>query len=186
LSGFILAEFATAQATTEAARKAAEAGMPAEDVLSPNPLSGIEEHLAPPSKKPPIGWVMFTAGAVGAVAGYGIQWYSAVIGYPINSGGRPLNSWPAFLLVPYESAILLAAVVGVLGLLWMCGLPALFIPCSLPNPSSARRRTAISWSSARETNSRPGSKRSCSREPSMSAGNELVRSAPDRASRRGL
>jgi hypothetical protein len=128
VSGFILAEFATADAAMEAARGAADAGIPAEDVLSPHPLTGIEEHLAPPPGKPPIGWVMFAAAAVGAVAGYGMQWYSAVIDYPIDSGGRPLHSWPAFLLVPYESAILLAAVVGVLALLWMCGLPKLFHP----------------------------------------------------------
>lgn len=128
MSGFILAEFTTASAVTEAARNAADAGIPAEDVLSPHPLPGIEEHLAPPPEKPPIGWVMFIAAALAAIAGYGMQWYSAVIDYPINSGGRPLNSWPAFLPVPYESAILLAAVVGILAWLWMCGLPKLFHP----------------------------------------------------------
>lgn len=128
MSGFLLAEFATAHATIEAAQTAAQAGMPADDVLSPNPLAGIEEHLAPPPAKPPIGWVMFIAGAFGAVAGYAMQWYSAAIDYPINSGGRGLNSWPAFLLVPYETAILSAAVVGILAWMWMCGLPKLFHP----------------------------------------------------------
>lgn len=123
MSGYLLAEFATAHETLAAAEKAAAAGIPAEDVLSPNPLEGIAEHLAPPPAKAPIGWVMFVAGAVGAVAGYGMQWYSAVIDYPVNSGGRGLNSWPAFLLVPYETAILGAAVVGILGWLWMCRLP---------------------------------------------------------------
>jgi hypothetical protein len=57
-----------------------------------------------------------------------MQWYSAVIDYPINSGGRPLNSWPAFLIVPYETTILSAAITGVLGWLWMCGLPKLNHP----------------------------------------------------------
>ena len=128
MSGFILAEFATASALAEAAHDAAEAGMPAEDALSPHPLPGIEEHLAPSPQKPAIGWVMFAAAGLAAIAGYGLQWYSAVIDYPINSGGRPLNSWPAFLPVPYESAILLAAVVGILAWLWMCGLPKLFHP----------------------------------------------------------
>jgi hypothetical protein len=128
LSEFLLAEFATTHATIEAAQTAARAGMLADDVLSPNPLAGIEEHLAPPSAKPPIGWVMFIAGALGAIAGYAMQWYSAVIDYPINSGGRGLNSWPAFLLVPYETAILAAAIVGILAWMWMCGLPKLFHP----------------------------------------------------------
>lgn len=123
MTGFLLAEFATAHETLAAAATAAAAGIPAEDVLSPNPLEGIAEHLVPRPARAPVGRVMFMAGTVGALAGYGIQWYSAVIDYPINSGGRGLNSWPAFLLVPYEAAILSAAIVGILGWLWMCGLP---------------------------------------------------------------
>ncbi len=123
MTGVLLAEFATAHETLTAAAAAAAAGIPAEDVLSPNPLEGITEHLAPRPAPAPIGWVMFIAGAGGALAGYGMQWYSAVIDYPINSGGRGLNSWPAFLLVPYETAILSAAIVGILGWLFMCGLP---------------------------------------------------------------
>jgi hypothetical protein len=71
---------------------------------------------------------MFVAGAIGAAIGYFMQWYSAVIAYPIDSGGRPLHSWPAFLLVPYETAILAAGIVGLLGWMWMCGLPKLFHP----------------------------------------------------------
>jgi len=71
---------------------------------------------------------MVIAGALGACAGYFIQWYSAVIDYPIISGNRPLDSWPAFLLVPYETTILGAGVVGMLGWLWFCGLPKLYHP----------------------------------------------------------
>ncbi|HWB51489.1 MAG TPA: quinol:electron acceptor oxidoreductase subunit ActD [Stellaceae bacterium] len=123
MTGFLLAEYHTTHETLAAAAKAAEAGMPAIDVLSPNALEGIAAHLAPRPPKAPIGWVMVIAGGLGALLGYGMQWYSAVIDYPINSGGRGLNSWPAFLLVPYETAILSAAVVGLLGWLWLCGLP---------------------------------------------------------------
>jgi hypothetical protein len=128
VTALLLAEFATARETLAAAEKAACMGLPADDVLSPIPLEGITRHLAPGSGRAPIGWVMFLAGLFGAVAGYGMQWYSAVIDYPINSGGRDLNSWPAFLLVPYETAILGAGVVGVLAWLWMCGLPRPYHP----------------------------------------------------------
>ena len=128
MSGFFLAEFATAHETIAAADAAARSAIPAVDVLSPNPLEGIAEHLAPQPAAKPIGRVMFIAGALGAIAGYLLQWYSAVIDYPIDSGGRPLNSWPAFMLVPYEAAILAAGVVGVLAWMWMCGLPRLFHP----------------------------------------------------------
>jgi hypothetical protein len=128
MSDFLLAEFSTARAATAAAQAAAEAGRPAEDVLSPIPLQGVAEHLSPPPSGKPIGWVMVAAGAIGAAIGWLMQWYSAVFAYPLNSGGRPLNSWPAFLIVPYETTILAACVVGLLGWMWMCGLPKLFHP----------------------------------------------------------
>lgn len=128
MSVFLLAEFAGKEEAAEAARLAAQAGHAPQDVLSPSPIEGIAEHLAPPRTYGPIGWVMFVAGAVGAALGYLTQWYSSVFDYPIDSGGRPLDSWPAFLLVPYECAILAAGVVGLLGWMWMCGLPKLFHP----------------------------------------------------------
>jgi hypothetical protein len=124
----LLAEFSTVRQAIDAARVAFEARRPPCDVLSPVPIEGIAEYLAPPLKPQPIGWVIFMAGVVGAVIGYFMQWYSAVIDYPINSGGRPLNSWPAFLLVPYETTILAAGIAGLLGWMWMCGLPRLFDP----------------------------------------------------------
>jgi hypothetical protein len=128
MTGFLLAEFKTARDLHDAARAAAAAGLPAQDALCPNPVEGVVGYLAPPLTPSPIGWIMFAAGVLGALVGYFMQWYSAVIDYPINSGGRPLNSWPAFLLVPYETTILAAAVIGVLAWLWLCGLPKLFHP----------------------------------------------------------
>jgi hypothetical protein len=125
---FLLARFKTPDTLLAAARDAAEAGVPAQDALCPNPVQGLFDCLAPPRRRAPIGWVMFVAGVLGAVGGYFMEWFSAVIDYPIESGGRPLNSWPAFLLVPYETAILSAAVIGVLAWIWLCGLPRLFHP----------------------------------------------------------
>jgi hypothetical protein len=128
MSGYVLAEFASAHETAEAVRKACEGGHAPEDVLSPVPIVGVAEHLARPRPAKPIGWVMFVAGSLGAAVGYLMQWYGSVFDYPIDSGGRPLNSWPAFLLVPYETAILSAAITGLLGWMAMCGLPKLFHP----------------------------------------------------------
>jgi hypothetical protein len=122
VSEYLLAEFETAQDALTAARRAQENGRAAEDVLSHMPIEGIAEYLARP-RRPAIGWVMFVAGALGAAAGYFMQWYSAVVDYPVVSGNRPLNSWPAFLLVPYETTILSAAVVGFLAWMAMNGLP---------------------------------------------------------------
>jgi hypothetical protein len=128
MTRLLLAEYATSHDAAAAAAKAAEAGHPCRDVLSPLPIPGAADRLAPRHAHKPIGWVMVIAGTLGAAIGYGMQWYSAVIAYPIISGGRPLNSWPAFLLVPYETAILGAGVIGLLGWMWLCGLPKLFHP----------------------------------------------------------
>ncbi|HEY2034202.1 MAG TPA: DUF3341 domain-containing protein [Rhizomicrobium sp.] len=127
MSEYLLAEFDTAHETMDAARLASEGGHAAQDVLSHIPIEGIDELLIRPSK-PTVGWVMFIAGAIGGALGYFMQWYSAVIDYPIISGHRPLNSWPAFLLVPYETNILSAAIVGLLAWLWMSGLPKPYHP----------------------------------------------------------
>lgn len=124
----LLARFETPRSVLAAARAAAEAGVSAQDALCSTPVEGLFDCLAPPHRQKPIGWIMFIAGTLGAIGGYFMQWFSAVIDYPIDSGGRPLNSWPAFLLVPYETAILSAAVVGILAWIWLCGLPKLFHP----------------------------------------------------------
>ena len=62
-------------------------------------------------------------GIVGGVAGYALQYYAAVIDYPWNIGGRPLNSWPSFTIVTFEMTILLAAAAAALGMLLLNRLP---------------------------------------------------------------
>jgi hypothetical protein len=57
-----------------------------------------------------------------------MQWYSAVISYPINAGGRPLHSWPEFIPVTFELTVLVAALAGVAGMLILNGLPRLHHP----------------------------------------------------------
>ena len=68
---------------------------------------------------------MFIAGMAMAALAYGTEYYSAVIGYPYNSGGRPFDAWPAFMLAPFAVGILLAAVVGFATFLIETGLPRL-------------------------------------------------------------
>jgi hypothetical protein len=132
MSEYLLAEFDTAREAMAAARAASEAGHAAQDVLSHMPIENIDALLLRPKRKP-VGWTMFIAGSIGAALGYFMQWYSAVVDYPIISGHRPLNSWPAFLLVPYETNILSAAIVGLLAWLWMSGLPKPYHPLFFAN-----------------------------------------------------
>ena len=72
-----------------------------------------------------IAWRMAVAGVVGAALLYLLIWWSAVIAYPFDSGGRPLHSWPAFLLAPVEGGALVAGIAGAWLLLLRAGLPRL-------------------------------------------------------------
>ncbi len=128
MTGYFLAEFPTARALVAAARIARQEGHPAVDALTPHPVEEVEPELTRTSSAAPVGWVMFIAGSLGAILGYFMQWFSAVVDYPVISGNRPLHSWQVFLLVPYETAILSAAIAGVLGWMYMCGLLQLHHP----------------------------------------------------------
>ena len=96
------------------------------DALTPAPVDGLEGlQPDPPSR---IRLVMLLAGFGTAVAAFGLQYWSSVYDYPLNSGGRPLNSWPVFLLVPFEVGILAAGIGGFLAFMHACGLPRLHHP----------------------------------------------------------
>ena len=102
------------------------------DAYTPYPLeAGIL-----PETTTPVGWIMFAAGVFGAGGGFFLQWFAAR-DYPLNIGGRPLNSWPAFIPITFELAVLTAALVGVLTLFCLVGLPRLHHPV-LTNPRFKR------------------------------------------------
>jgi hypothetical protein len=75
----------------------------------------------------PMALIMFLAGAAGAAGGFFLQWYAAR-DYPLNVGGRPLNSWPAFVPIGFELMVLTAALVGVLAFFFLAGFPRLHHP----------------------------------------------------------
>jgi hypothetical protein len=121
-----LAEFASADALLEAARQARAAGHARIEAYSPFPIEGLAEAIGMRRNwVPPI---VLGGGLVGGIGGYFMQWYSAVISYPINSGGKPLHSWPEFIPVTFELTILVAALAGVAGMLFLNGLPRLRHP----------------------------------------------------------
>jgi Protein of unknown function (DUF3341) len=122
----ILAEFRDAEDLCAAARTARERGFEPVDALSPCPVEGLDAVLG--LEKSPIRWPMLIAAIVVAGAAYAVQFWTTVFAYPIDSGGRPLNSWPVFLLVPFEVGVLAAAIAGFASLLVLCGLPRLHHP----------------------------------------------------------
>jgi hypothetical protein len=122
----LMAEFASAETLLVSARRTYAEGYREIEAYSPFPVEGLSEAIGFTSNRVPL--LTLLGGILGAAIGSFIQWYSAVIDYPLNVGGRPLNSWPAFILVTFELAMLGAALAAVFGMLLLNGLPRLSHP----------------------------------------------------------
>jgi ActD protein len=122
----ILAEFATAEALLQAARRARAAGWESLEAYSPFTIEGLAEAVGAPRHR--VALTTLIGGIVGGLGGYFMQWYAAVISYPINVGGRPLHSWPSFIPVTFEMTVLGAALAAVFGMFMANGLPRLHHP----------------------------------------------------------
>ena len=117
----LLAEYDTPEALLSAAAASREAGYTATDAFSPFPMETLGETMGwKPSR---IAAAFLVGGIVGAVLGFGHMWYANVVSYQINVGGRPLNSWPAFLAITFEMTVLGSALTGFFALFLRCGLP---------------------------------------------------------------
>jgi hypothetical protein len=121
-----MAEFASPEKLLEATEKARAAGYRPVEAYSPFPIEGLAEATGMRRNWVPA--IVLAGGLAGGIGGYFMQWYSAVISYPINSGGKPLHSWPEFIPVTFETTVLLAALAGVAGMLLLNGLPKLYHP----------------------------------------------------------
>jgi len=122
----LMAEFATADDLLAAARRVREAGYLHAEAYSPFPIEGLAEALGFERSRVP--FFTFLGGLLGGAGGYFLQWYSAVIDFPINVAGRPLNSWPMFMPVTFEMAVLGGALAAVLAMLIGSGLPRMRHP----------------------------------------------------------
>ena len=137
----VVAEFGFPDALSRAARSARDQGFKPVDALTPCRLEEVEEALDLPTS--PIRWPMLIAAVAIAASAYGLEYWSAVYAYPIDSGGRPLNSWQVFILVPFEVEILAAAIAGFVALLLLCGLPRLNHPLFEIEADRARDRRPL-------------------------------------------
>lgn len=122
----LMAEFASPETLIEAARQAHAAGFRRMDAYSPFPVEGLAEALGFHGSRVPL--IVLIGGILGCLGGFLLQYWVAVIDYPINIGGRPLNSWPAFIPVTFEVTILIAALSAVFGVLALNGLPMPYHP----------------------------------------------------------
>ena len=122
----LMAEFEDPNQLVAAAHRAREAGYRRMDAYSPLPIEELHEAIGFHDKKLPM--IVLIGGLVGCLAGYLLQYWVSTMAYPLNVGGKPLNSWPAFVPVTFECTILGAALSAVLGMLGLNGLPQPYHP----------------------------------------------------------
>jgi hypothetical protein len=119
----LLAAFASEKSFRTAFDNLREAGCLRLEAYTPYAV----ETRGLPGATTPIAWIMLLAGIAGASGGFFLQWFAARA-YPVNVGGRPLNSWPAFIPITFELTVLTAALVGVLAFFCLAGFPRLHHP----------------------------------------------------------
>jgi Protein of unknown function (DUF3341) len=122
----LMAEFHDPKELVTAARRVREAGYSRVDAFSPYPMEAVSEALGLHRSRLPL--LVLIGGVAGLVAGYGLQYWASVIEYPMNIGGKPYHSLPAFVPPAFETTILFAALTAVLGMLALNGLPEPYHP----------------------------------------------------------
>lgn len=122
----LLAEFESPEKVLEAALRTHAAGYRRIDAYTPIPVEGLAEAIGFDWTSLPI--LVFCGGLLGGSTGFGMCWYANVLSFPLDIGGKPFNSWPAWIPITFELTILGAALTAVFGMLAMNGLPTPYHP----------------------------------------------------------
>ncbi len=134
----VMAEFAGPNDLVAAARKVYSLGYRRINGYSPYPIEELSEAIGFTHTRLPL--IVFIGGLLGGLGGYFMQYYMEVIDYPLNVGGKPLHSWPAFIPITFECIVLAAAFSAVLGMLVLNRLPQPYHPVfNVPNFAMATR-----------------------------------------------
>lgn len=122
----LIAQFDTADGVLNAAQRAYTAGYREMDAYTPFPVEGLAEAIGFHQTYVPL--LCLVGGLIGCTGGFFLQWWPNVIGYPLNIGGRPYNSWPQFIPITFELTVLLAGLATVFGMLALNGFPEPYHP----------------------------------------------------------
>jgi hypothetical protein len=122
----VMAEFDTPGDLVRATNAAVAKGYKKLDAYSPFPIEELSDALHLHRNKLPL--IVLGGGIAGGMLGYLLQYFITVIYYPINIAGRPLHSWPSYIIITFELTILLASLSAVGGLFALCGFPMPYHP----------------------------------------------------------
>jgi hypothetical protein len=122
----VIAEYVTPDGLVEACKKAHAAGYRRMDAYSPYPLEEAADAIGFEKTRVPL--LTLCGGILGGLSGYGLQYWTNLSAYPMNIGGRPLHSWPSFIIITFEMTILFAGITAVVGMLTLNGLPQPYHP----------------------------------------------------------
>ena len=122
----MMAEFDSVNALVDAANRTREAGYKKIDAYSPFPVEGLAEAIGFHHDEVPL--VVLIGALLGGLGGYLLQYWISVVSYPMNVGGKPYHSWPAFIVVTFEMTILFGGIFAVFGMLALNGLPMPYHP----------------------------------------------------------
>ena len=122
----LMAEFDSAQAVVEAARRAVAEGFVKLEAYTPVPVEELNDIIH--KKRTKLSTLVLCGGITGMLTGFGLQYWAAVLEYPMNVGGRPYASWPAFVIPSYELTILFSALTAAGGMIALNGLPQPYHP----------------------------------------------------------
>ena len=122
----LMAEFENVNDAIVAARRTYAAGYRKLDAYSPFPVEELSEAIG--FHKNGVALVCLIGGLLGGTAAFTLQWWINNVSYPLNIGGRPLNSWPSFIIVTFEMTILFSGLSAVFGMLALNGLPMPYHP----------------------------------------------------------
>lgn len=123
----MIAVFSTPDAVRTAAEQLRRSGYRAFDAYTPYAVEGLDRIIDPGSKVL-LPLLMFVGALAGAALAYWFQYWDEAINYPLNVGGRPYNSWPAFAVSTFEFMLLASVAAGFLGMLAVSRLPMLYHP----------------------------------------------------------
>ena len=122
----LMAEFDNPSALVAAAEQARLAGYRRMDAYSPIPIEELSEALGLRRTRLPL--IVLLGGFAGCFAGFGLEYWVSVMAYPLNIGGRPLNSWPQFVPVMFETTVLGSALAAFFGMWALNKLPQPYHP----------------------------------------------------------